>query len=173
MATSSDCCKPAILQWIRAHVQAEARVLDVGAGFGTYARLLPEYSRIEAVEVWKAYVDRFELGRLYSVVHVTDALSFLATCDPYDLIILGDVLEHLAIADGQLLLERCRTKGKALIVSVPYLYRQDAIYDNPWEIHQQPDLTREVFQARYPGLELLCEEGGLSAWTWTRSTSPA
>ena len=171
--TSSHSCKPAILQWIRAHIPATARVLDVGAGWGTYARLLPEYSRIEAVEVWKAYVDRFELRRLYSIVHVADALSFLATCQPYDLIILGDVLEHFALADAQLLLERCRTKAKALIVSVPYLYHQGAIFDNPWEIHQQSDLTREVFQARYPDLELLCEEGGLSAWTWTRSTLPA
>jgi len=116
--TSSDCCKPEILQWIRAHFPTAARILDVGPGWGTYARLLPEYRRMEAVEVWQPYVDKYALEELYSVVHVGDALPFLATCDHYDLIILGDVLEHFTIADAQLLMERCRTKAKALVVSV-------------------------------------------------------
>jgi len=168
MATSSGFCKPQILQWIRARVPTTARVLDVGAGVGTYAKLLREYTRMEAVEVWQHYIEKFGLARLYCAVHATDALSFLTTCDQYDLVILGDVLEHLTAENGQLLVELCKLKTNTIVVSVPYLYGQGAIYNNPWEIHRQADLTHDVFLERYPGFLLICEEGGMAAWAWTR-----
>lgn len=37
------------------------------------------------------------------------------------------------------------------MVAVPYMYEQDAINDNPDEIHKQSDLTPEIFDIRYPG----------------------
>lgn len=46
-----------------------------------------------------------------------------------------------------------------MVVAVPFLYPQDAFGGNPWEKHLQPDLTAEIFAARYPGFSVLCDTG--------------
>ena len=43
-----------------------------------------------------------------------------------------------------------------MIVSVPFLYEQDMIDGNPYQIHKQADLTPELFDKRYPGFDILC-----------------
>ena len=56
---------------------------------------------------------------------------------------------------AQAVLERARPRCRDLIIGVPFLYPQDAIYGNPYERHIQADLTEEIFDERYPGFELL------------------
>ena len=51
--------------------------------------------------------------------------------------------------------ERCDD----LIVALPFMLKQGAIYGNPWELHIQDDLTPERVQERYPGLEILYDCG--------------
>jgi len=115
-------------------------VIDVGAGAGTYARLLrarrPQESRWTAVEGWAPYVARFGLEDLYDAVVVADARHLVAPFYRADLVIAGDVLEHMPRADAVRLLGKIRVNAAHLIVSVPVLHLdQGAVYGNPLEAH--------------------------------------
>lgn len=167
MPGSAVACKIQIVDWVRSRVPKDGLVLDVGAGCGTYSWLLPEY-RMDAVEIWEPYVVKYNLHHKYRRVFVTDALSYLRVCQPYRLIILGDVLEHLSVADSQELLRLCFDRSPEGVASLPLMMSQGEYEGNPYEIHKQDDLTLEVIKSRYPSLELLHQEQGISAWYWSR-----
>jgi hypothetical protein len=54
-------------------------------------------------------------------------------------------------------------------VGVPFLWPQDDYDGNPYEVHIQDDLTREIFAARYPDLEVLYDPGGRYCYYHKRS----
>lgn len=115
-------------------------VVDVGAGSGTYARLMrrdgPQEGRWTAVEGWEPYISRFGLETLYDAVVVADARQLTAPFYRADLVIAGDVLEHMPRADAVRLLSKIRPNAAHLIVSVPVLHLdQGAVYGNPLEEH--------------------------------------
>jgi hypothetical protein len=66
---------------------------------------------------------------------------------------MGDVLEHMTVEDGQKVVEYIYPRCKELLIAVPYLYVQDAMFGNEYQIHHQPDLTHEIFMQRYPGMQ--------------------
>lgn len=133
-------------------------ILDVGAGAGKYRDLLYDYPNMDAVEVWKAYIAEYKLNERYRCVYSEDITKVKRmldhTCDlqEHDLVIFGDVLEHLTVEEAQKVLAEC--KG-VVIVAVPYLYKQEEINGNPFEEHKQADLTHELFMERYPGFNVL------------------
>lgn len=115
-------------------------VVDVGAGCGTYAEVVRAHSpwkgRWAAIEAWEPYVGRFGLHGLYDTVVVADARQLVASFYRADLVIAGDVLEHMPRADAVRLLDRIRARATSLIVSIPVLHLdQGAVYDNPHERH--------------------------------------
>jgi hypothetical protein len=132
-----------------------ATILDIGAGWGKYRDLLPEYRCMDACEIWQPYVAEEQLHSRYRHVFEIDIVDLVSqdTWHPgrYDLAILGDVLEHLTRPRAQLVLSRLRT---ALVV-VPFLYPQDEVDGNPHEVHWQSDLTPSKMELLYPDLELL------------------
>jgi hypothetical protein len=132
-------------------------ILDIGAGAGKYGKLLPEYGNIDAVEAFEPYVDRFELRRFYRKVIVADivAIASQLAFGDYRLAIIGDILEHLTTTDARAVLDALLGAGCRLLVIVPYLYDQGECEGNPLERHQQPDLTPELMNLRYPRLELI------------------
>jgi len=138
----------------------ESTVLDIGAGDNTYHRLLGDYfTTMDAVEIWEPYVTAYKLRENYRNVYVMDIMDF--EFDWYDIIIMGDTLEHLSAENGRILIERLAKKCKELVVIVPFNLPQDGIYDPgsesycPYEAHLQPDLNFETMPERYPQLELL------------------
>lgn len=80
-------------------------VLDVGPGAAFWPRRLGpvlDGAEWDAVEVWGPYVQRFQLRFTYRTVVVADVayLDWSRLPEPlggraYDLVVLGDVLEHL------------------------------------------------------------------------------
>lgn len=129
--------------------------LDVGAGCGTYYWLLGDYFKMDAVEVFTEFIDKYKLDTLYEHVFNIDIKDF--RYKHYDLIIFGDVIEHLSVEGAQKVLEYALPRCDDLVVAVPYLYEQGIIEDNEYEIHLQPDLTKEVMTERYPYLELVID----------------
>ncbi|MFF4292090.1 class I SAM-dependent methyltransferase [Streptomyces vinaceus] len=130
--------KDAALAWYE-EIQPQT-VIDVGAGSGTYAEAVrarsPWKGRWTAVEVWEPYVSRFGLDGLYDAVVVADACQLDEWFYRADLVIAGDVLEHMPRADAIGLLDRIRAHAVNLIVSVPVLHlEQGAVYGNPYEAH--------------------------------------
>jgi SAM-dependent methyltransferase len=132
-------------------------VLDIGAGAGKYAYLLRNRAaRIDAVEVFEEAISVNKLHEIYNNVYCVDVRDFECSTYTYDLIIMGDILEHLTIEDSTRVLTYLIPRCKELFIIVPYLYEQDAINDNPAEVHLQPDLTHELFMQRYAALGLEC-----------------
>ena len=91
--------KTEVATWIRQSFP-DAVILDVGAGEGTWHELLPEYV-MDAVEIWEPVAAALE-G--YRNVIVKDIISYRYRRD-YDLIIFGDVLEHMSVSDAQKVIE--------------------------------------------------------------------
>ena len=146
--------KSEIKAHLLAHLDVHSKILDVGAGCGTYATLLaPEYQNIDTVEIFEEYVSRFRLRELYRNVYVTDITNF--NFDSYDYLIFGDVLEHMTVFDAQAILKRINDNGQRCLVAIPYMFEQGESEGNVFETHSQPDLTHEVFLERYPDMRLI------------------
>ena len=142
--------KPEICAWIRKWFPREASILDVGACDGLWRRLLPDYPNMDAVEAYAPHMA--ELAN-YRKAFLADIRGFEYAY--YDLIIFGDIIEHLTPDEARAVLEYARPRCRDLIIAVPYQYEQGAIYGNPYEVHIQDDLTPELFEERFPGFEVL------------------
>jgi len=151
---SYDYGKREVCAWIRKNYPPASMLLDVGAGDGKWRRLLPEYPHMDAVE---AYYHNAERLTGYENVYRINILDFQFYW--YDLIIFGDVLEHLSMQAAQDVLAYAWPRCRDLIVALPFRYQQDALGGNPYERHIQDDLTPEIVAERYPQLEVLYDTG--------------
>lgn len=152
---SYDVGKNAVVKWIRRNFKPDATILDVGACDGKWKKFLPEYAAMDAVEIWPMYCGR--LDPLYRNVFNVDIANF--EYGFYDLVIFGDVIEHMTVPDAQKVIRYAQDRCTDMVVAVPFLYPQEAVDGNPWQAHKQPDITAEVFAERYPSLEVLHNTG--------------
>lgn len=150
-----------VQKYVYEHLPIDAKILDVGAGWGKYRNLLPDYQHVDACEVHQRYVTEERLVLRYERVFVADVTNpyMAARLGRYDLVIFGDVLEHLEVMSAKRVLAECR---RAAVV-VPFLYEQGIEDGNQYEIHLQPDLTPEVMEERYPELQLVKIEANIIA----------
>lgn len=111
-------------------------VLDAGIGFGLWGHLLRQYldvweGRIQR-EQWRVRIDGIEIDaqrvqphsrHLYDEVHVGDIRTLLPGLGQeraYDVMILGDVLEHLPKSDGvQLMRQAAALAARQVIIRIP------------------------------------------------------
>jgi SAM-dependent methyltransferase len=143
-----------VKNYLTQNFDKESTILDVGCGHGFYYKLLNSYfNKFDAVEVWKPYIEEYNLESMYDNVYNTNILDF--EFDYYDIIIMGDILEHIELNEAKKLVDRLITKCKELIVVVPYNLPQDEVFGNKYEIHLQPDLSDEVMKNEYPMLEII------------------
>jgi hypothetical protein len=139
-------------------------ILDVGAGGGKYRRLLSDYPNMDAVEIYQPYIDDENLASLYRNVFCDDIRTM--QFDYYNLILMGDSLEHMTREDGVKLLNRLSKHCDDFYISVPYLNKQGNDFgDNQFEAHLQDDLTRDVVLAEYPMLQLLADNHRTGIYT--------
>ena len=157
MPTSFNYFKDDIKQYLVENLSKDAKILDIGAGCGTYSDLLRGYGyKMDAIEIWQPYIEKYNLENKYDKVYNWNVVNMPASAyDYYDFFIMGDILEHLSIDEGQCLLSYLRLKGKKFLIAVPYSMFQDEYEGNKYEIHLQPDLTPDIMEQRYPELELL------------------
>lgn len=148
----------AIMRWASGAIAHTQRILDIGPGAGKYGHLLHRMRpEIDGIELNAEFVEKFGLNRWYQKVMIAD----IATCPipaGYSLVILGDVLEHLTVADAQALIKRIDAAAPLSLVIVPFASPESG--DRyPGGAHLQGDLTPEIIPARYPSLGLwLCNE---------------
>jgi len=121
-------------------------VLDVGAGQGVYLDLirrdLGKNVKVVAVEVWQPYIDQFNLNARYNKV-ISDDIRNIEDFE-YDLVIFGDILEHMSEKEALEIWDKVSNQAKYAIISIPIVhYHQDAINDNPYEIHVEEDWNTE------------------------------
>jgi cyclopropane fatty-acyl-phospholipid synthase-like methyltransferase len=92
---------------------APRRILDVGPGWGKYGVLLREYLDptpmwVDAVEAWPPYIVDHRLEGIYDTVHhgFAEDLDDVLLMD-YDLVTMGDVIEHMEKDAALDFLSRC------------------------------------------------------------------
>lgn len=146
-----------IARLVRHRVPTDRKILDVGAGWAKYRILLNEYA-MDAVEIWKPYVEKHRLMDHYDSVHVMKAVDFQYP-QRYGAVIMGDVLEHMPVKDAQAVIRAACGNADLVIVVVPFLMEQHEEEGNPYEAHVQDDLTEELMTERYPQLSLLVSNG--------------
>jgi hypothetical protein len=149
-AGSISTFKQDVKNWIFERFDEKTTILDVGPGFGTYYNLFcGKYKNIDAVEIYYPNIIDYELLKKYRFVSCHDIVGF--EYEYHDLIIFGDVLEHLTVEDAQKVLKYAEDRCKCVIVGVPYQWAQDG-HENEHEKHIQDDLTKELMAERYPDL---------------------
>ena len=120
-------------------------VLDVGPGAGAYGKLIKESfpnATVDAVEIWEPYLNQFKLHSIYDRLYVRDAREH--TNYVYDLVIFGDVLEHMSKEDAVSLWERVKDQANYALISIPIIhYPQGESEGNPYETHVKDDWTNE------------------------------
>ena len=99
-------------------------VVDLGAGAGVWRRLarpLP-IGQVPwvAIEVYRPYVKRFNLRKVYDHVRVRSLTSLKYAGYAGNVFIFGDVLEHLERADAVRVLRRASSVG-TVVVMMPFL----------------------------------------------------
>ena len=137
--------KPEIIKYIKNNlIDKNSSILDCGPGKGTYSILLSEnrkriYPNMDCCEIFEPYVEKFQLKKKYRNVFISDICDF--EFDWYDMIIMGDVLEHIETQKAQTLLKNIYNKCKHIVIAVPFMFKQGVCYGNKHEEHLQPDLT--------------------------------
>jgi len=132
-----------------------ATILDVGVGFGKWGYLFREFTdvlqsesdparyakdnwrtRIEGIEAYEPYIHDAH-RYIYDRIHIGDALEILPTLERYDVIFLGDIVEHFPMEAGRRLLKEATAHfNQCLMVTTPrYETHQSVLCGNELEQH--------------------------------------
>ena len=106
---------------------------------------------VDGLEVWEPYINEFKLFEKYrSTIHV-DARNWNNYC--YDMVIFGDVLEHMTEIEAKSLWIKVSKMAKHAIITIPIIhYPQGAEFGNPYEVHHEEDWNTERVLNSFPGI---------------------
>lgn len=112
-------------------------IVDIGPGSGTYSRLLRKGLRCHwtGIEIFEPYIERYDLMDWYDAIFVQDVRTF--EIPEADVIILGDVLEHMTLDEAKDVWNRSRAAARdAVFLSLPIIeYPQGEFEGNIHETH--------------------------------------
>jgi hypothetical protein len=112
--------------------------------------------RIDGIEAFGDYIQQHQRA-LYDTLHIGDAFEVIDSLGSYDMVVLGDVLEHFEKTRGYELLDKCFAHAErhvAIFVPLGGGWEQGEVFGNPFESHRavwelgdfEPFAeTREVF----------------------------
>ncbi len=146
------------------------RILDIGAGSGTYRKLFPNLgTHWTAVEIWEPYVETYGLNSLYDEVVVSDART-LVFSDRYDVAFVGDVLEHMTTQEAADLLDRLRAVCSTVVVSVPIGHcPQGECEGNPHEAHVVDNYSTESVIAAFGKPDTYKVDGWIGVFVYSQT----
>jgi SAM-dependent methyltransferase len=139
------------------------RVLDVGPGSGNYFDLLAHDINAEwvGIEICDFYIPRFDLLRRYNKVVIADIYNAdWNDLGEFDVIILGDVIEHMLIDRAQKVIKECIEHAKWVVISLPIIdYPQGASWGNKYEEHVEQYNPQRVRKLIDPYNLIAAQEG--------------
>lgn len=172
MPTSDAENKQVVVDWFK-RINPK-RVLDIGAGEGTYRTLIKnsdiqEQGRWTAVEAWAPYVNEYNLGELYDNVIIGDA--YYIDYDKIDsrsfhLVIAGDVLEHFTKNEAKELIRELKKHSTNIIISVPLLHLHQDAYKGNWFEKHLDHWSFEEMKAELGSLLVDAVEGPTLGYFW-------
>lgn len=181
MSTSSPDGKLFFTEWFSTIFQTmptftPKRILDVGPGYGVYGRIIRQVEKqkgfeplcyIEGVELFKPNIENvnFDLKSIYDKIRHQDIRDFSKECmDKYDLIIFGDVLEHITKPEALEVWKCMKPLAKWLLVSLPITVpnRAWSIYYNQGK-HEWSENPYDEHKYNWSYYELI-EEMGPFLW---------
>jgi hypothetical protein len=119
---------------------APGSVLDIGTGAGKYGTIVraaaPNCRRI-GLEVEESYISRFNLASIYDEIWVKDAARLMRenVASAFDLVTIGDCIEHLPKSLGLDLLNFLTYRSAYTLVLSPEFIVQDAVDGIESEAH--------------------------------------
>ena len=150
---SLDIGKPEVVEWIKQNFRKGETCFDVGACDGKWSKLLSGFLVCDGIEIFAKNIIRHDLMSKYRHIVHGDIRKY--QYDYYDLIIFGDVLEHMTVQEAQEVLRYAIPRCRDLIVAVPFQWVNRSHYGNKYEIHIQDDLTPKNVLERYEGIKPL------------------
>jgi len=115
--------------------------LDLGAGAGKYGGMVKEinpFIETIAVEVEKDYLEKFNLRSIYHEIWNVPVINLIRPeyLDlRFDIVMAGDILEHLKKSEGIDLLNFLIYRSRWIIVEFPHRYLQNAVDSYNSEAH--------------------------------------
>ena len=130
--------------------------LDVGAGAGSWHEAVKPWflqSKWIALEAWEPYITRFCLPERYSLVIPGDVRKI--SIPQVDVVIMGDVLEHMSKEDAVKVWEKAVDAAWQLVIlSIPVVhYPQGHVHDNPYQEHVKDDWSHEEVMDTFSGIK--------------------
>ena len=94
MPYSTGYFKTETKDYILENFPKNTKILDVGAGIGTYSDLLKPrgYENMDCVEVFQPYIDQYDLKSKYNNVFNHNIVDSDINFNEYDLVIFGDII---------------------------------------------------------------------------------
>jgi SAM-dependent methyltransferase len=139
------------------HRLAPGRVLDVGVGSGKHSQLIRDSGYqcvLDGIEPTESYLTEFDLLNKYNTIFPVSLQEFIRTQPrfQYDVVIFGDVLEHLFRSEALDYIDYFLYKCNWIIIAWPNNMAQDDYGGNAYEIHKSNftinDLTQR-FDVQY------------------------
>jgi predicted TPR repeat methyltransferase len=141
-------------------------ILDVGCGEGKWGKLLKnKVSTIDGVEAWAPYIQKYNLHQYYNNLFNLD-IRFFEFNHNYDIVILGDVLEHLQRNEAIEVLNKLKLNTNTIYLTLPItICIQDGnIIGNPYETHHYQWSDKEVrYDLGFTLLNVSVNDNGLVA----------
>ena len=144
------------------------RMLDVGPGSGTYAKLFPE-AKWTGIEIFEPYVEKYELKKLYDQILISDIRDCdLSELGRFDVAVAGDVLEHMTAEEAVSVLNKLKSVADTVIVSIPIGHHPQGEWEgNVHETHVVDDWTDEKFREIFGQPTWGAIDGSIGVYCWS------
>lgn len=163
MPTSDPATKRSLVNYVR-DCGLPNSILDIGMGNGGYGKRFKDVDPniyMIGLEIFADYIrDDWGYSKLYDKIYIADMRIFDYSKVNADLVIAGDVIEHVVKDEGIKVIEELKKHYSWLLVSVPIVdFPQGANnkYGNIHEEHKHQWKPQEMIEAT--GLKYLCSAG--------------
>lgn len=173
MPTSAKTFDKEVEKLLRRYIsKGMTRFLDVGAGSGKYGKMLNDLRTeekfdfyMDAVEPDLEYAKEYKLHEIYNYIYFENIYSFMSERQTYctNVVIFGDVLEHLPKSAGIDVLEHFIYRSNFVIVVVPRYFIQlnnEHWMENHNSIWQEKDFLKYGARVRYQNNKFLANMPG-------------
>ena len=150
MPTSTYSHIPTVIRFLQ--MVMPSSILDIGLGNGKMGFIARDFLdvmlggrykkgdweiKIDGIEIFPEYIQEHQKA-IYNDIYIGDAFEVIDRLGKYDLIIIGDVLEHFKKEKARQFLDKCAAHCNSyLILNIPLgeKWTQPAVYGNPYEEH--------------------------------------